>query len=176
MKLKAQNTIEVISLVAVVVIVAGAIFMFAKNHNGEIANLSSINTIESNNVQSPSSPSGGNDLSSSMQKPGISAETAGSLSSIVANMNENALKKALKDKTAQDLYNVKSYDDKDIFDVANSLIDELGLKISPFDKSDLAVNTKDTLVEVAMEAKAKLNGAQSASYKMYTAMLAKIIE
>ena len=44
MKLKAQNTMEVITMVALVVVVVVSAFMFMNGKNSKLANLSAINS------------------------------------------------------------------------------------------------------------------------------------
>ncbi len=174
MKLRAQNTIEIVSLVVIVAVVVIAVFMFMNgNKSANLANLSEINTIEtSNNMQ------GTNGTSTNIQTSAnskIDVETAGSLSSIIVQMNENDIKKALLDKSIEEISSVKSSDDEDIFDLANKLITELSLPVSPFDKADLPSNAKETLVKIAVDAKTRLGDNQNQTYTMYTAVLAKII-
>lgn len=175
MKLKAQNTIEIISLVVVVLVVVVSVFMFMNgNSTTELANLSKINATGNN-----SSYSGSNESSSNLQANGaysrVDVETAGALSSMVAQMKESELTKAIENKSIDELFSVKSSDEEDVFDLANKLINELSLPVSPFDKNDLSSSTKESLVKVAVDAKVRLGNQKNATYTMYTAVLAKII-
>jgi len=174
MKLKAQNTIEVISLVTVVLIVVVSVFMFTKSNTQNTANIAKINTTGVNNAVSSTTGSSTNVQTSSAYAK-VDVETAGALSSIVAQMKESDLKKALSNKSIDELYTVKSNDDEDVFDLANKLINDLSLPVSPFDKTDLSTSTKDSLVKVAIDAKNRLGSTPNATYTMYTAVLAKII-
>lgn len=174
MKIKAQNTIEIISLASIVLIVVVSVFMFMKSNSTNVANLSKLNNSGASNTITNSAGNSSN-IQTSETYTKIDVETAGALSSMVAQMKATELKKALDNKTISDLYSVKSNDDEDIFDLANKLITELNLTVSPFDKTDLSSTTKDSLVDVAVKARERLGSEQNETYTTYTAVLAKII-
>lgn len=179
MKLKAQNTIEIITMVSLVVVVVLSAFMFMNGHNNDIASLSSINTGGNTSVKQIIK---NNDISTNFTtKTGtIDAETAGSLSSIVVNMKDSELLNALNNKTIDDVLAIKTDDGKDVFDLANELIKEYQgqITVSPFeDKLALNDDTKKDLVKVKFDTKAILDKTQktNSTYDEYIAILAVII-
>lgn len=170
MKLKAQNTIEIISLVTVVLVIVVAVFTFVRGNNVNIANLSKIDNVVNQEVGNL-----GSNINEIQINKTVDAETAGSLSSILANKNQSEITKSLKSKSISEILSVKTDDNKDVFDLANILINDLSLNIEQFDKSNLPLTVKDSLVQVAIEAKKELGTNISNTYTMYTAVLAKII-
>lgn len=172
MKYKAQNVIEVIALVSIVAVTILAWFMLTTDKNINIANLSKVNksaqisSEEMNQLNSSGSDNRNNNIT----------ETAGSLSNYVISMNKTELENTLANKSIEQITIAKSASGEDIFDLGNALINELNLKISPFDKSDLSDDTKERLVQVATEAKIVLNGGTSSAYTNYTALLAQIMK
>ena len=178
MKLKAQNTIEIITMVSLVVVVVLSAFMFMNGHNNDIASLSSINTGGNTSVKQVIK---NNDISTNFTtKTGtIDAETAGSLSSIVV-IRDSELLTALNNKTIDDVLAIKTDDGKDVFDLANELIKEYQgqIKVSPFEyKSALNDDTKNDLLRVKNDTKAILDKTQktNSTYDEYIAILAVII-
>ena len=177
MKLKAQNTIEIITMVSLVVVVVLSAFMFMSGNNNSMANLSSINTgktvvkqVVNNNIST-----------NFVTKTGtIDSETAGSLSSIVVNMKDSELLNSLNNKTIDDVLAIKTDDGKDVFDLANELIKEYQgqITVSPFeDKLALNDDTKKDLVKVKIDTKAILDKTQktNSTYDKYIAILSVII-
>ena len=177
MKLKAQNTIEIITMVSLVVVVVLSAFMFMSGNNDRVASLSSINT-----GKAPVKKVVKKNISTNfITKTGtIDAETAGSLSSIVANMKDSELLNSLSNKTIDDVLAIKTDDGKDVFDLANALIKEYQgqITVSPFeDKLALNDDTKKDLVKVKIDTKAILDKTQKTNsiYDEYVAILSVII-
>lgn len=177
MKLKAQNTIEIITMVSLVAVVVLSAFMFMNGNNSNIANLSSIHV-----GKSTVNPVVNNSFSTNFTtKTGtIDAETAGSLSSIVVNMKDSELLNSLNNKNIDDVLSIKTDDGKDVFDLANELIKEYQgqITVSPFeDKLALNDDTKKDLVKVKIDTKAILDKTQktNSTYDKYIAILAVII-
>ena len=172
MKHKAQNVIEVIALVSIVAVTILAWFMLTTDKSVNITNLSKVDKLaqissnEINQLNGPNSVNRNNNIT----------ETAGSLSNYVIAMSKTELENALTNKSIEQITIAKSANGEDIFDLANALIDELNLRISPFDKNDLSDDIKEKLVQVAEEAKNVLNGGTSSVYINYTALLAQIIK
>lgn len=175
-KLKAQNTIEIITMVALVGVVVLSAFMFMQGNNTHIANLSKINTGKATVAQT----SQASNVSTNTTTTPNNYETAGSLSSTVANMSENEIYDLLKNKTLNDVLIVKTSDNKDIFDLADTLIQENSLKISEFGSNkniEFNEDVKTRLVEIASQTKNKLEKEQktSTTYNLYMDLLSQII-
>lgn len=177
MKLKAQNTIEVITMVALVVVVVLSAFMFMQGNTSNIASLSSINVekkviVDNKNKIESSTNTITNDSN---------FETAGALSSTIANMNANELNNALSQKTLNDVLVNKTSDNKDIFDLADILIQENSLPISEFGSNrniEFNDEVKFRLVNVAIQTRNKLEKEHktSSAYELYIDILAQVIK
>lgn len=177
MKLKAQNTIEIISMVSVVLVVVVATLMFT---NGQKLNLSNLSAININNGQQNQIIKPTQQINTITNSVQTDIETAGTLSNTVANMNETEIIDKLSNKTNADLLTVKSVNNEDVFDLANTLIDNLALTVSPFDKNDLTDTTKAALAKVAVDAKNKLGSDNTSStygtYTVYISLLNEIMQ
>ena len=176
MKLKAQNTIEIITMVALVGVVVLSAFMFMHGNSASIAGLSQINTGKSSHTVNSSVSNN----SSNVITDDNNYETAGALSSTIAKMDKDELYNALKTKTLTDVLLVKTEDNKDIFDLADILIKENSLTISEFGSNrniEFNEEVKGRLVNIALQTKDKLAQQQKTSdvYGLYIGLLAQII-
>lgn len=176
MKLRAQNTIEIITMVALVCVVVLSAFMFMQGNNTNIASLSAINTGKKNiTINKEVATNSSNKINDDNN-----FETAGALSSTIANSTANELYAALSQKTLNDVLVSKTNDNKDIFDLADILIQENSLTISEFGSNrniEFNDEVKSRLVNIAVQTKTKLDKEQktSSSYDLYIDILAQII-
>lgn len=121
MKLKAQNTVELVIMVSLVVVVVISIFMFMGGSTQKMANLSKIDDSRIGNSSSVSIGSGSSTNT-------VDVETAGALQSNIATMSQAAIESQLASSSAYSyLASKATKDERDIFDLANDLIEECGL-------------------------------------------------
>lgn len=175
MKLKAQNVMEIITMVALVGIVVVTAFMFMNGNNSKLANLSSINT----NKSSTSVTSSLKSQTSTNTITTADTETAGALSSILAHSDKTGLAQTLASLTVEDVLLVKTNDNENVFDLADKLIDTHSLPISPFN-GEYAFNddSKLRLKDVAVKTNEKLTQTQATSttFESYIYLLKQILK
>lgn len=145
MKLKAQNTVELVIMVSLVVVVVISIFMFMGGSTQKMANLSKIDDSRIGNSSSVSIGSGSSTNT-------VDVETAGALQSNIATMSQSSIERQLASSSAYSyLASNATKDERDIFDLANDLIEECGLHdidkfIKPIIDEDKAMKNLALLV------------------------------
>ena len=179
MKLKAQNTMEVITMVALVVVVVVSAFMFMNGKNSKLANLSAINSTSTKPAISKVNKAPILKTESATT-PTSDAETAGALSQLVANMNRQELLNALANKTLNDILLPKTQEtNEDIFTLADILntayLEDKDIKFFGTNRTNIPPNYKEILVDVAIGTKEKLGTNTNSVYELYVALLADII-
>lgn len=184
MKFKAQNTMEIITAVAVVAVIVFSVLVFVNNKNQNLANLSKINNeqVAQNDFSNGENPS----FNENIAKNGIDAdkvavkkldtETAGALSNIVKNMSQEELANKLAGKTKSQLGSASSSKGEDVIDLANKLNKELELNFGEVKREDIDKDIIADLLKISAAAKAKLGNKPNATYTMFNALLGQIIE
>ena len=173
MKLKAQNTMEIITAVAVVAVIAVAVFMFTSARNENLANLTGVKpTAESVDMLAADESSR---FSKSLSPAHINEETAGSMANMVKTASKTELTEKLSSKTDKEITSFQSDDGKDVIDLANELIDELDLNFSKITRDGSVEDISNELVNVSLIAKEKLNGKDNTTYNTFLAVLGNII-
>ena len=176
MKLRAQNTIEIITMVSIVVVVVLSAFMFMHGSDNKMVALSGISKTNFSNTAYIDKEKSTNIKTNNT----IDSETAGALSSRVANMNNSELLDKLSNKTINEIMNIKTTEGKDIFDLANELIKEYQgqITVSPFEEKELLNNeNKKDLVTVKIETKRILDITKKTDlvYEQYITLLDIVI-
>lgn len=179
MKLKAQNSIEIITMVALVAVVVVTAFMFMHGNNSNIASLSGINTGKTTPVSLSNKTPLQRPVTTVPTSSKTDIETAGALSSILAYGDKNALANRLATLTLNDVLVVKTQDNETIFELADSLINEYNLPVSPF-KGEYAIDddAKLRLMDIAVKTNDILTQKEStsATFDAYVSLLKQILK
>lgn len=157
MKLRAQNTIEIITMVALVAVVVVSAFMFMNGNNANLANLSSINDgKKSIAVSKAPSINREHSVINTTTQTSADIETAGALS-LLAQISKNDLKEKVANKTLNDFLVIKTEDNEDIIDISNKVIESFPLPKSPIDRNSDINTIKAEIIDVAIAARDKIN-------------------
>ncbi len=178
MKLKAQNVIEVITMVALVAVVVVTAFMFMQGNNSNIAKLSSINTGKATS-SSPAKAPVTKPITTPKTPSTTDTETAGALSSILAYNNKTELAVKLASLTLNDVLVVKTENNETIFELADKLINEYNLPVSPFNgEQAIDDDAKSRLMDIAVKTNDILTqkDTTSVTFNSYISLLKQILK
>lgn len=141
---KAQNVVEIGLLLSLVVVVAITAMTLYNNQKHKLVNLSKSNINQQSVDLTSLSP-----LKTDEMVPYNQAETAGVLSLELLGMNATDFANALSNLTYGQLNDLlNSPEGQDIADLANGLIDSLGLNYPDITATNVTVNTLSDLVGI----------------------------